>query len=138
MARKIWHTKKKGQPQINSFHTSNLEKRCMFYDSFKDSTAYLSWESHDPVTCWKTLHNSIYKSAVKAFGLHVNKNADWFNANWDVMEPAVEASHKAHLAYKNATNHEVLTAPRTDRAVSGAPNPFMKELNVLPKNLAKP
>lgn len=53
------------------------------------------------------------------------------------MEPAVEASHKAHLAYKNATNHEVLTAPRTDRAVSGAPNPFMKELKCASKELSK-
>ena len=43
--------------------------------------------STNATTKWNNLRNATYKAAVEAYGRRVRTNADWYEANLNVMEP---------------------------------------------------
>jgi hypothetical protein len=57
----------------------------------------------------------MYNSAITAYGKKERKNTDWYEANWEAMEPVTEAKRKALLAYKAAPSPSTLQALRTAR-----------------------
>ena len=53
-----------------------------------------------PDAKWSHLCDAIDDSAMAAFGKKESKNADWFEACWEEMQPVTEAKRKAMLAHK--------------------------------------
>ncbi|GAA6105796.1 zinc finger protein 2 homolog isoform X1 [Tachysurus ichikawai] len=48
---------------------------------------------------WSHLRNAVYNTAITSYGKE-SKNTNWYEANWEEMEPMTEAKRKALLAYK--------------------------------------
>jgi len=99
---RIHHAKTKGRPRINTCGTSDPDKVKRFADTFNERNAAhaTSSDPDDAVAFWDTLRDAIYDSAMSTFGKKERKNADWFEAHWDKMEPVTEAKRKALLDYK--------------------------------------
>lgn len=103
--RKIHHTRTKGFPRINTCGTFDPTKAQSFADNFKDRLATQPPPSDpgDPVATWNHLRNAIYDPAMAAFGKKEHKNADWFEAHWEEMQPVTEARRKGLLDHKQNT-----------------------------------
>ncbi|XP_067023851.1 uncharacterized protein [Acropora muricata] len=99
---RIHHAKTKGRPRINTCGTSDPDKVKRFADTFNERIAAnaTSSDPDDAVAFWDTLRDAIYDSAMSTFGKKERKNADWFEAHWDKMEPVTEGKRKALLDYK--------------------------------------
>ena len=99
---RIHHAKTKGRPRINTCGTSDPDKVKRFANTFNERIAAhaTSSDPDDAVAFWDTLRDAIYDSAMSTFGKKERKNADWFEAHWDKMEPVTEAKRKALLDYK--------------------------------------
>ena len=61
---------------------------------------------------------STYTSAITAHGKKEHKNADWYEAHWEEMEPVTEEKRKALLAYKAEPGPSTLAALRAARKKS--------------------
>ena len=60
----------------------------------------------------------MYTSAITAHGKKEHKNADWYEAHWEEMEPVTEEKRKALLAYKAEPGPSTLAALRAARKKS--------------------
>ena len=58
----------------------------------------------DAQSKWNLLRNSIYSTAIGTYGKKVRRNADWFEANVEVMKPILEAERTALVDYKDDPN----------------------------------
>ena len=56
--------------------------------------------STDATTKWNNLHNATYKAALEAYGRRVRNNANWYEANLNVMKPLIAAKRSALIQYK--------------------------------------
>ena len=100
--RRIHHAKTKGRPRLNTCGTYDPGKVKCFADKFNERIA-VETTSSDPdnaVAFWDLLRDTIYDSAMSAFGKKERRNADWFEAHWVEMEPVTEAKRKALLDHK--------------------------------------
>ena len=88
--RKIPHAKTKGRPRINTCGTSDPVKAQNFADSLQEKLAGQPTTSN-PDAKWSHLRDAIYDSAMAAFGKKERKNADWFEACWEEMQPVTVA-----------------------------------------------
>ncbi|XP_047502443.1 uncharacterized protein LOC125047940 [Penaeus chinensis] len=116
--RKIHHSKKSGRPCVNTCNARNPLKMQGFQNLLNVTLAREMSEDDTTDPIWSHLRDSIYSAAISAYGKKEHKNADWFEAHWDRMEPVVEAKRKTLLAYKNAPNPTTLTALRVARKTS--------------------
>ncbi|GAA6107151.1 uncharacterized protein LOC118407100 [Tachysurus ichikawai] len=112
--KKLHHSKKKSCPRINTCCTSNPEKTQQFICKLHEA---LTKETPDDTidSKWSQLRNAVYNSAITAYGKKESKNTDWYEANWEEMEPVTEAKRKALLAYKAVSSPGTLQALRTAR-----------------------
>ncbi|XP_063592477.1 uncharacterized protein LOC134769668 [Penaeus indicus] len=109
--RKIHHSKKSGRPRVNTCNASNPFKTQSFLNRLNVILARETSEDDSTDLIWSHLRSFPY-------GKKEHKNADWFEAHWDEMEPVVEAKRKALLAYKNTPGPTMLTALRVARITS--------------------
>ncbi|XP_047490320.1 uncharacterized protein LOC125039959 [Penaeus chinensis] len=116
--RKIHHSKESGRPRVNTCNARNPLKMQGFLNLLNVTLARGMSEDDTTDLIWSHLRDSIYSAAISAYGKKEHKNADWFKAHWDRMEPVVEAKGKTLLAYKNAPNPTTLTALRVARKTS--------------------
>lgn len=100
--KKLHHLKKKGggHPCINTCCISDPEKTQQFVSNVEKAL-----EERTPVngtidSWWIRLCDVVYGSAIGAYGKAERKNAYWYEAHWEDMEPMTEAKRKALLAYK--------------------------------------
>ena len=51
--------------------------------------------------------NATYKATMEAYGRRVRTNADWYEANLNVMEPLTAAKRSALIQYKKDPNKKI-------------------------------
>ena len=71
-----------------------------------------------PDSRWAHLRVSVYSAAISAYGKKERKNADWFEAHWEEMEPVTEGKRQAFLAYKASPCPCTLTTLRAAKKLS--------------------
>lgn len=77
---------------------------------------------------WCHVRDPIYTSAFTAFGRKECRNADWFKAHWDVMEPVTQTKKYALLAYKQNPWPSTRDALRAARSKSQQTSLLRKRL----------
>ena len=130
--RKIHHAKSKGRPRINTCATAEPAKAKSFAETLQKKLADQP-TTEDTDTKWSHLRDAIYDSAISAFGRKEHKNADWFEAHWDEMQPVTEAKRIALLAYKQNSCHS--TRDALSLAKSRAQHTARRCANVYSQNL---
>ena len=116
--RKLHHSKKKGRPRVNTCCTSNPAKTQHFLNCLDETLARETSEDDATESKWAHLRNAVYSAAVTAYGKKARKNADWFEAYWEEMEPVTEAKRKALLAYKTTPSPSTLADLKAARKAS--------------------
>ena len=116
--RRIHHSKKKGHPCINTCCTNNLVKTKKYLSNLDKTLAEETSAANSIDSRWSHLCDSVYSAAASAYGKKERKNADWYEAHWEEMEPLTEAKRKALLAYKAAPCPSTLAALRAARKAS--------------------
>ena len=99
--RKLHHSKPKACPRINARRTSDPRKTRELLGALRSSLAKNRDEATNAVSKWKQVRSALFQAGLEVLGRKERKNEDWFEANWQVMEPAVEAKRQARLAYNN-------------------------------------
>ena len=87
--RKFQYAKPKWLPKINTGHTNDAEKIRHFTFSFESNNQ--NNLSTDAKTNWNNLRNATYKAAMEAYGRRIRNNANWYEANLNVMAPLTAA-----------------------------------------------
>ena len=55
---------------------------------------------------WKHIKATLYKSALEIFGKKEQNNPDWFENNFEELNPFIEAKRKALICYKKHPSHQ--------------------------------
>ena len=113
-AQKLHHSKSKCRPRINTCNTTNSEGTQEFISCLKTSLADCA-QDESIESKWYKIRDAIYNCASSVYGKKEHKNADWFEACWDDVEPAIEAKRQALLTYKKSPNQTLLKALRSAR-----------------------
>ena len=79
--------------KINTGHTNDAKMIKYFTSSFESN--FHNNLSTDAKTKWNNLHNATYITAVEAYDRRIRNNADWYEANLNVMEPLTAAKWSA-------------------------------------------
>ena len=87
-------------PKINTGHTNDAERIKHFASSFGSN--FHNNLLTDATTKWNTLCNATYKAAVEAYGRRIRKNADWYEANLNMMEHLIAAKRSALIQYNRS------------------------------------
>jgi uncharacterized protein YbdZ (MbtH family) len=93
----------------------NPEKIRTFLEKLEKSLPSVAPNEESIDKKWSDLRDAIYDSALATYGRKERKNADWYEAHWEEMEPATAAKRKALLAYKMSPNPGTLNALRLAR-----------------------
>ncbi len=94
----------------------DADKVQLFGDTFKKKFIDVDHSSSvDIDSTWTAMRDAIYHSALSTFGKRKRQNADWFNAYWKDMQPAVESKRQAMLSHKNNPCPSTLAAYRAAR-----------------------
>lgn len=72
----------------------------MFEDIFSEKLSADILNGSDVNSKWGFLRDIIYTSALSAFGKRERRNADWYEAHWEEMQPVTEARREALVAHK--------------------------------------
>ena len=98
--KRIHHSKTRGLPRINTCSTGDPHRVQIFRDSLSERLSTCTPKEVDADSRWGHIRDSIYTSALTAFGKRERRNADWYEAHWEEIHPVTEAKRKALLAYK--------------------------------------
>ena len=96
---------------------SNITDLTLQKDVPKPHDAGKNLPEHIDVT-WLHLRETIYNTSIAVLGKKERKSADWFEANWEIMEPVTEAKRKALMAYKVAPGTVALQKLRNARNIA--------------------
>ena len=100
--KRVHKSKTKSLPRINTCCVHDAEKIQLFGDTFKKNFSDVDHSnSSDIDSTWTAMRDAIYNSALSAFGKKKRQSADWFNACWKDMYPAIESKREAMLSHKN-------------------------------------
>ena len=116
--RKLHHSKKKGWLRVNTCCTSNSAKTQHFLNCLDETLARETSEDDATESKWVHLRDAVYSAVITAYGKKARKNADWFEAHWEEMEPVTEAKRKALLAYKTTPSPSTLADLKAARKAS--------------------
>ena len=113
--KRLHHSKRMGRPRINISCASNPTKTQQLIHRLE--AALSEGETADDAidSRWPLLRDAVYNSAITVYGKKERKNADWYEAHWEDMEPVTEAKRKALLAYKAKPGPSTLQALRSAR-----------------------
>lgn len=114
--RKLHYSKPKSRPRINASRASDPTKAQKLLDTLRSSLDKGREEATDANSKWKQVRCALYQSGLEVLGKKERKNEDWFEDNWQEMEPVVEAKRKARLAYTNNPCHATHDALRAARS----------------------
>ena len=106
--KKLHHAKPKRLPKINTGHTNDAERIKHFTSSFENN--FHNNLSTDATTKCNNLPNATYKAAVETYGRMVRTNADWNEANLNVMKPLTAAKRSALIQYRKVPNRKNLVS----------------------------
>jgi hypothetical protein len=135
--KKIHHSKTKCLPCTNICCNGGSQRIRLFEDTFSEMSADTPNRSKVG-SSWGLLSDTIYTSALAAFGKKEHRNADWYEVHWTEMQPLTEAKREtllAHMQNPCSSTHDVLRAARnkaqqTDRRCA---NDYWLNLHVYSK-----
>ena len=113
--KRIYCTKNKGPPKIDTSKTSDTSRKEVFIQHFL-SSGNCSPETTTSTDSWNTLRDSIHESAVAAFGQKKRRNKDWFESNADLIVPVLEKKRNAMMKLKSDPRPENKLAYKTSRS----------------------
>ena len=88
--KKFHRSKTKGNPRIDVSTTSQPDLMEQFAQTFEKG--FGSLQPGDSATeKWEALRDTVYRTALAAFGKRSSKSHDWFEAKSTVMTPVIEA-----------------------------------------------
>ena len=93
--RKIHHSKKKGQPRINTCKTACPNRNKEFVERLEETLT--NEEEQNAEDRWNFLRSTIYRAAILTYGQNEHKNKDWFEANITEMDPVINAKRVDQL-----------------------------------------
>jgi hypothetical protein len=67
---------------------------------------------------WECIRNAIHGTSMVTFGRKGKKSEDWFEANWDNMEPVVTTKRQCLLAYKRNPSRQNLNSLQEAKALA--------------------
>ena len=117
-AQKLHHSKSKCRPRINTCNTTNSEGTQEFISCLETSLADCA-QDESIESKWHKIRDAVYNCASSVYGKKEHKNAEWFEACWNDVEPAVETKRQALLTYKKSPNQTSLKALRSARRHEG-------------------
>ena len=112
--KKIHRAKPAGRPRINVAKTANSDCKEDFLSSLEHALQEPTGE--DATSRWNSIKDTIYNTAMLAFGKKARPSQDWFNMYIADMEPVIETKRQALLAYKETPNQRNYTALRVARS----------------------
>lgn len=95
----LGHARLKCLPKINTAHTEDIDRNYKFktlINNLAPAEANTSAEER-----WHQLSSTIHKSAIEAFVKKEKKSANWYKANLQIMEPAMQAKRGALIKWKS-------------------------------------
>ena len=95
---KMHHSKTLGLPRINASRTSCKTAALRLQEELRTSMGKAKQDATTAEAKWKQMRSAIYESGLEVLGKRKQRSADWFEANWEEMEPVVEAKRSARLA----------------------------------------
>ena len=98
--KKIHRSKTKGLPRINSSGTKDPQRIQQFENVFSEKLTAVTHIENDVDSRWVFLRDTVYTSALTAFGKRERRNADWYEAHWEEIQPVTKAKREALLAFK--------------------------------------
>ena len=114
--KRINQSKTKGRPRINIAKTANPDLRESFVYSIEE--ALKDCPTRNPEERWNHIRDSIFSSAMDAFGKKERQNPDWFEANITDLEPVIAAKRTALLDFKRQPSQKTLTVLRKARSIA--------------------
>ncbi|KAI8510866.1 hypothetical protein Bbelb_117820 [Branchiostoma belcheri] len=111
--RRIYRSKQKGRPRINTARTV-LPDLCQRFDDSVEE-ALRDCPTRSAVERWNYIRDAIYTSAMGTFGKRERHNPDWFEAGIAKLEPVITAKRKALLDHKRKPSEKTLAALRKAR-----------------------
>lgn len=109
------HSKKKGCPRINTSCANNSKKTQQFISRLEDALSEGVTTDDTVGSKWTRLRDTVYNFTITAYWKKERKNADWYEAHWEEMEPVTQAKRKALLAFKAKPSPSTLQALRAAR-----------------------
>ncbi len=98
---KLHRSKPKGHPHINASHASDALKTRELLGALRASLDRGRGKATNTNAKWEQVCSVLYQVGLEVVGRKEKTNTDWFEANRQEMEPAVEAKRKARLGYTN-------------------------------------
>ena len=115
--KKFHHSKRKGQPRLNTSKTAYPNKNQEFNERLEDSLNTVhSIAEQSAEDSWNSLRNAIYSAAVLTYGKKERKNTDWFEASITEMQPVIDAKRSTLISYKRDPSQKNLQALRAARS----------------------
>ena len=113
--KKMHRVKPPGKPRINISQTSNHSRLESYISTLNEALAAHPPQG-DAQQQWRQLRDSIYGSALLAFGKKTHKTQDWFEANASELSPLLEEKRAALLAHKNNPTQATQQALKSARS----------------------
>ncbi|XP_063613563.1 uncharacterized protein LOC134786815 [Penaeus indicus] len=110
LPRRLYHSKQKPRPRINTFRINNPELREHFARAI--DVALEGCPTGSATERW----NHIRKAVFQTFGKRERKSADWFEPGVAELEPTIAAKRAALLPHKNDPSTKTLAALRAARS----------------------
>jgi len=112
---KPFHTaRQKMTPKINTARTKNPQL-CEEFRSALD-TALLNCPSENSTRIWDFIQKATYKTAMDSFGKKQRKQEDWFEENYEILAPLLEAKRKAYQHQKAHPSPSATAAYKATRS----------------------
>ncbi|XP_078405719.1 mucin-6-like [Cetorhinus maximus] len=115
--RELYHSKKDCH-WIKTSHTTDPERIQEFLNVLHQALSDNNTQSQCVVSKWDHLHNTIYNPAFTAYRKIDQRNADWFEARWNEMEPVTATKMKALMNYIQVPSKQNVDALRAARTMS--------------------
>ena len=114
--RKMHHSKTESLPRINASRVSCPITTQRLRETLKTSLEKGRGDVTTASAKWKQVRTALYQSGLEALWKKERRNEDWFEANWEEMEPVVEAKRAARLAHENKPCQATRDALRAARS----------------------
>ena len=86
--RKLHHSKPKGHPHIKASHASDPVKTRALLGALRSSLDKGRRKATNANAKWKQVCSALYQVGLEVLGRKEKRKADWFEANWQEMEPS--------------------------------------------------
>ncbi|KAI8519655.1 hypothetical protein Bbelb_029120 [Branchiostoma belcheri] len=110
----LHHARPRGLPKINTARIADNDNANKFISLANDIAPAPEGESAE--ARWRQLGPAIHKCAIAAFGRKEKRNADWYEANLMVMEPAIHAKREALVQWKRDPTQQHMLSLRRAKA----------------------